>query len=327
MDDPDMGGSPLGCTVPKNQRIAGRAGLGRDTPHARQRQGLPNREESRKDRILTTDSEIAPAQAAELLDELTAVVARASAAICDIAVGTVAHRLKADQSPVTVADEASEAIILAGVARLLPYVPVVSEEMAGKTAPPPLKSSFILVDPLDGTKEFIAGRDEFTVNLAILTGGVPIAGIISAPKQNKIWRGVVGRKVERLRLLPDGADQAQTIRARRWPEQGAVAVVSRSHYDPKTDAFLARLPPVAHDSSGSSIKFCRIAEGAADVYPRLGTTCEWDIAAGHALVLAAGGIVTTTQGGALPYGRVAENFRVPSFIAWGDPAKAALIGQ
>jgi 3'(2'), 5'-bisphosphate nucleotidase len=276
---------------------------------------------------LTPDAEILPAQAAKLLDELTAIVARASAAIRDIASGTVSHTLKADQSPVTVADEASEAIILEGVGRLLPNVPVVSEEMAGKTAPPALKRSFILVDPLDGTKEFIAGRDEFTVNIAILTGGVPIAGIIAAPKQNKVWRGVVGGRVERLRLLPEGADQAQTIRARRWPEQGAVAVVSRSHYDPKTDAFLARLPPVTHDSSGSSIKFCRIAEGAADVYPRLGTTCEWDIAAGHALVLAAGGIVTTPQGTPLPYGRVAENFRVPSFIAWGDPAKAASVGH
>ncbi len=275
---------------------------------------------------MTTDSEISPAQATELLDELTAIVARASAAICEIAAGNVSHRLKDDQSPVTVADEASEAIILEGLARLLPDVPVVSEEMSGRTAPPALEGSFILVDPLDGTKEFIAGRDEFTVNIAILTGGIPIAGLISAPKQNKLWRGVVGGKVERLRLLPDGADQPQTIHARRWPEQGGVAVVSRSHFDPKTDAFLARLPPVTHDSSGSSIKFCRIAEGVADVYPRLGTTCEWDIAAGHALVLAAGGIVTTPQGEAMLYGRAAENFRVPSFIAWGDPAKAATFG-
>lgn len=274
-----------------------------------------------------SSSEILPAQAAKLLDELTVIVARASAAILEIAAGSVSHRLKDDQSPVTVADEASEAVILEGLARLLPDVPVVSEEMSGKTAPPALGGSFILVDPLDGTKEFIAGRDEFTVNVAIVSGGVPIAGLISAPKQKRLWRGVAGGTVERMRLLPDGADQAQPIRARRWPQQGAVAVVSRSHYDPKTDAFLAKLPPVTHDSSGSSIKFCRIAEGAADVYPRLGTTCEWDIAAGHALVLAAGGIVTTPQGTPLPYGRAAENFRVPSFIAWGDPAKAASIGK
>ncbi len=274
---------------------------------------------------MSSSFDVTPTEAASLLEELTAIVVRASAVICEIAVGNVAHRLKSDQSPVTAADEASEAVILEGLARLLPKVPVVSEEMAGKEAPPALGGSFILVDPLDGTKEFIAGRDEFTVNVAIVSGGVPIAGIIAAPKQNKIWRGIVGLKAERLRLLPEGADQAETISARPWPQQGAVAVVSRSHYDPATDTFLARLPPVAHDSSGSSIKFCRIAEGAADVYPRLGTTCEWDIAAGHALVVAAGGIVTTPEGKALPYGRIAENFRVPSFIAWGDPAKAASV--
>lgn len=274
---------------------------------------------------LKSVSDILPAQAAALLDELTTIVARASTVIREIAAGTVAHRLKSDQSPVTAADEASEAEILEGLARLLPGVPVVSEEMAGKEAPPALGGSFILVDPLDGTKEFIAGRDEFTVNVAIVSGGAPIAGVISAPNRGELWRGVAGVKAERLRLLPDGADQAQTIRARRWPAQGAVAVVSRSHYDPATDAFLARLPPVAHDASGSSVKFCRIAEGVADVYPRLSTTCEWDIAAGHALVVAAGGIVTTPHGTPLAYGRVAENFRVPAFIAWGDPAKAATI--
>jgi 3'(2'), 5'-bisphosphate nucleotidase len=103
--------------------------------------------------------------------------------------------------------------------------------------------------------------------------------------------------------------------------------VSRSHFDARTDAFLSRLAPVTRSPSGSAIKFCQIAEGAVDVYPRLATTCEWDVAAGHALVVAAGGIVTSPQGTALPYGRVAENFRVPAFIAWGDPAKAATIAS
>ena len=144
--------------------------------------------------------------------------------------------------------------------------------------------------------------------------------------RGRIWRGIAGSKAERLRLLPDGADQPQAIRTRRWPAQGAVATVSRSHFDARTDEFLSRLAPVTRTPSGSAIKFCHIAEGAADVYPRLATTCEWDVAAGHALVAAAGGIVTTPQGTALLYGRVAENFRVPAFIAWGDPAKAAIIG-
>ena len=102
--------------------------------------------------------------------------------------------------------------------------------------------------------------------------------------------------------------------------------MSRSHFDPHTEEFLARLGPVTRNPSGSAIKFCYLAEGAVDVYPRLATVCEWDVAAGHALLVAAGGIVTTPQGTALPYGRIAENFRVPAFVAWGDPAKAAAVG-
>ena len=275
---------------------------------------------------MTPDSEISPALAAHLLVELTAIVARASTLIRTFSQADVSRRLKPDQSPVTAADEASEAVILEGLARLLPNVPVVSEEMAGSTTPPALDHSFIVVDPLDGTREFLAGRDEFTVNLAIVTRGVPVAGIIAAPSRSQIWRGVVGQQAERLRLLADGADRPQPIHARRWPGQSAVAVMSRSHLDLDTEAFLARFKPITRQPSGSAIKFCQIAEGAVDVYPRLATTCEWDVAAGHALVVAAGGIVTTPQGSALPYGRVAENFRVPAFIAWGDPAKAASVG-
>ena len=275
---------------------------------------------------MTSGSEITADQAARLLDDLTAIVARASAVIRSISADTVARRIKPDSSPVTAADEASEAAILTALARLLPDVPVISEEMSASKAPPALDRSFIVVDPLDGTKEFLAGTDQFTVNLGIVSHGVPIAGIIAAPNRHQIWRGIVGRKAERLRLLPDSADQAQTIRTRAWPAQGAVAAVSRSHFDPRTDEFLSRLGPLTRNPSGSAIKFCYLAEGAVDVYPRLATVCEWDVAAGHALLVAAGGIVTTPQGTPLPYGRVAENFRVPSFIAWGDPVKAAAVG-
>ena len=276
---------------------------------------------------MTSDSEILPARAAQLLDDLTVIVAHASALIRAASPGTVARWIKPDRSPVTAADEASEASILKELTRLLPNVPVVSEEMVAGKVPPVLDRSFIVVDPLDGTKEFLAGSDQFTVNLAIVTRGVPIAGIIAAPNHGKVWRGVIGDKAERLRLRPDGADEPQVIRTRRWPVQGAVAAISRSHFDARTDAFLSRLEPIMRSPSGSAIKFCQIAEGAVDVYPRLATTCEWDVAAGHALVVAAGGIVTTPQGTALPYGRVAENFRVPAFIAWGDPSKAAAVGK
>ncbi len=259
------------------------------------------------------------------MGELTAIVARACALIRDISPGTAARKLKPDQSPVTAADEASEAAILEDLARLLPGVPVISEELSGRQAPPKLGGSFILVDPLDGTREFLAGRDEFTVNLAIVTHGTPLAGIVAAPKRGQVWRGVVGSGAERLRLTADGAVEPQAIRTRRWPAERAVAVVSRSHLDPATAAFVAKLGPLARDQSGSAIKFCRIAEGLADVYPRLATTCEWDVAAGNALIAAAGGIVTSPQGAALAYGDAAGNFRIAAFIAWGDADKAKSI--
>jgi len=274
---------------------------------------------------LPSPSEIQPARAAELLDDLTAIVARACAKISALSAARLIPRLKADQSPVTVADEASEALITEGVAQLLPGVPVISEESAD-TQQHRFDGSFLIVDPLDGTREFLAGRDEFTVNLALISAGVPIAGIIAAPARGRVWRGVVGIKAERLRLLEDGADQAQPIRTRAWPHEGAVAAVSRSHFDPATDAFLATLGPVTRSASGSALKFCQIAEGGADVYPRLATTCEWDVAAGQALVVAAGGSVGTPQGLPLEYGRAAKNFRVPAFVAWGDARKSAAGG-
>lgn len=273
---------------------------------------------------MAAGTEISPIEASRLMGELTAIVARACAAILTVAPDS-GHKLKADQSPVTVADEASEAEILEGLSRLLPGVPVVSEEMSGRTATPKLDGSFVLVDPLDGTREFIAGRDEFTVNVAIVSGGAPLAGIVAAPKRQTLWRGIVGQGAERARIRAEGADQAQAIRARRWPTQTGVAVVSRSHLDPATEAFVAKLGPVTRDESGSAVKFCRIAEGLADVYPRLGTTCEWDVAAGHAVVTASGGIVTDRQGAALKFGNAAADFRIPAFVAWGDPDKAQSI--
>jgi 3'(2'), 5'-bisphosphate nucleotidase len=253
--------------------------------------------------------------------ELTAIVARACAQILAVAPDS-GYEFKADHSPVTAADEASEAEILEGLSRLLPGVPVVSEEMSARTAAPKLDGSFVLVDPLDGTREFIAGRDEYTVNVAIVTRGVPIAGIVAAPKQHLLWRGIAGQGAERARIHAGGAEQAQAIHTRRWPAQNGVAVVSRSHLDPATEAFVAKLGPVARDESGSAVKFCRIAEGGADVYPRLGTTCEWDVAAGHAVLTASGGIVTDRQGAPLKFGNAAAEFRIPAFVAWGDPEKA-----
>lgn len=268
--------------------------------------------------------EIGAAEAVALLDDLTAIVVRACAVIREVSPATVSKRLKDDQSPVTAADEASEAVILQGLARVVPELPVISEEMPEGQRPPGLDRSFVMVDPLDGTKEFLAGRDEFTVNLAVLTRGRPLAGIIAAPNYGLLWRGVVGVKAERLRIEGGTALAPEAIRTRAWPGAAAIAAISRSHLDAATEAFLGRLGPVARQASGSAIKFCRMAEGAVDVYPRLSTVCEWDVAAGEALVIAAGGAVVTPQGRPLAYGRAAENFRVPAFIAWGDASKAVV---
>jgi len=256
---------------------------------------------------------------AALASELTAIVARAAAAILAIPPGAMATRLKTDRTPVTAADEAADRVIAEGLARLLPGVAVVSEESRDPAAAP--AETFALVDPLDGTKEFVAGRGEYTVNLALVTDGEPIAGLIAAPALGLIYRGIVGGGAERLGL--DQAVAPVAIRARRAPANGLVAAVSRSHLDADSEAFLARLAIRERITSGSALKLCRIAEGVADVYPRLSPTSEWDTAAGHAIVVAAGGIMTTPSGAPLRYGRAQEDFKIPGFVAWGDPARRA----
>ncbi len=271
-------------------------------------------------------SAITPQQADRHLDALSEIVARAAAATLATPFSSVEWRIKDDQSPVTAADEASEAIIVEAVTRLLPGIAVIAEESVGRAAAPRLEPSFVVVDPLDGTKEFLAGRDEFTVNLAIVTDGIPIAGIIAAPAQGLLWRGVVGGKAQRLRI---GAGTVQahdrsTIRTRPAPDRLVVAT-SRSHLDQATEALLARLPVGRRFPCGSSVKFCYLAQGEVDVYPRLAPTHEWDIAAGCAILAAAGGAVTAPNGDRLRFGRQAEKFLVPGFIAWGDPAKAATV--
>jgi 3'(2'), 5'-bisphosphate nucleotidase len=266
------------------------------------------------------------AEDGRLLDELTSIVSTAAAAILAARARALDVRTKADRSPVTAADHAAEAVILEGLARVLPGVSVVSEEAASRTLPAGLPETFVLVDPLDGTRELVAGRDEFTVNVAVVSGGRPRLGIVAAPAQGILWRGIEHRGAERLRLAPGApagaARERAAIRTRSPSRGGLVAVVSRSHLDAETEAFLARLPIAERLASGSAIKFCQLAEGAADVYPRLSTTCEWDVAAGHALLAAAGGVVTTPEASALTYGQIASNFRIPAFVAWGDPAAA-----
>jgi 3'(2'), 5'-bisphosphate nucleotidase len=256
---------------------------------------------------------------ARLLDELTFVASRAAAAILAVPAGALAPRSKPDGSPVTAADEAAEAVIQAELKRLLPGIPVISEE-AGGVVPAALGVRFVLADPLDGTREFLAGRDEFTVNIAIVENGRPRLGVMVAPARGTVWRGIVGRGAERLVLAPGeparAARERRRICSRPPPAGGVVAVASRSHFDAATEAWLRRLNPVRVIRCGSSLKFALIAEGLADVYPRLSAVSAWDVAAGHAIVLAAGGAVRTPGGTPLAYGR--SDLRIPAFVASGD---------
>jgi 3'(2'), 5'-bisphosphate nucleotidase len=262
-------------------------------------------------------------QAAALMEPLTELVLRAGDAI--LAVNRRAMKVdgKVDGSPVTDADLAADRIIGEGLKRLAPQVPTLSEERVGE-AKPPYRGSFLLIDPLDGTKEFLAGRGEFTVNLALVSDGVPLLGLIGAPALGLLWRGLVGRGAERLTFDDAGRAMPQPIRTRRFPKPGApwVAAVSRSHGDPRTEAFIDSYPGAVRETIGSAVKFGRLAEGVADIYPRLSPTSEWDVAAGHALVTAAGGKVTDADGRPLRFGEGLGGFIVPGFIAWGDPAAA-----
>jgi 3'(2'), 5'-bisphosphate nucleotidase len=261
------------------------------------------------------------AAAVALIEPLTDLAIRAGAAV--LAVDRSAMRIdgKTDGSPVTQADLAADRIIAEGLARLVPHIPFLSEERADR-AKPPYDGSFFLIDPLDGTKEFIAGRDEFTVNLALVTNGTPLLGIVAAPALGLLWRGLLGHGAERLRTTERSA--ASPIHTRRLPKPGEpwVAAVSRSHLDSRTEAFIAARPGAVLEVLGSAVKLARVAEGKADIYPRLAPTSEWDIAAGHALVTAAGGRITDAQGAALQFGRGRDGFIIPEFIAWGDPSAA-----
>lgn len=266
-----------------------------------------------------------------LVEPLTGLVAQAGKAILSVKRTSMRIEGKADGSPVTEADHAADLIVAEGLKRIAQGVPVLSEERTDPAARPygAYGGSFFLVDPLDGTKEFIAGRSEFTVNIALITHGEPVLGVIAAPALGLIWRGIPGYGAEHLAISHNGElGPAERIQTRPHPGSGRpwVAAVSRSHGDARTEAFIAARPGAVRMPLGSAVKFGRIAEGTADIYPRLSPTSEWDIAAGHALVTAAGGKVTDGAGRAMRFGEAREDFLVPDFIAWGDPAATDMRG-
>ena len=272
----------------------------------------------------TSDDSAADSRLAE---RLTEIAVRASAEILGVDFRDAGARLKADNSPVTRADEAAHAAIMDGLTQAAPGIPVISEEAVAQWQGRSPPDEFLLVDPLDGTAEFLAGRLEYTVNIALVRGGTPVVGVIAAPALGLIWRGVSGHGAERLHFTVGQPlrQRAARIHTRPWPAGERVAAVSRSHFDPASEAFLKRVEPVRPLAAGSALKFCRLAEGAIDIYPRLAPTSEWDVAAGHALVVAAGGALLAPDGGQLRYGGASDGFRVPGFIAWGDPAAARQI--
>ena len=262
------------------------------------------------------------AAGAALMDELTAIIARAAQAVRDRS-ATSALRSKPDGSPVTAADDAAEAVICDGLKALLPGVPIIAEEAASRHKPDMAigqGGGYFLVDPLDGTREFVAGRDEYTINIALMGAGSPVLGLIAAPALGLLWRGIVGSRAERMALGGGASSQPAPIRTRPRPSRDAVIMLSRSHLDARTRAYVDDLAPAKVLQCGSSLKFCRVAEAAADLYPRLAPTRDWDVAAGHAIVKAAGGEVTAPDGSPLRYGT--PDLAIPAFIASGQPITA-----
>jgi 3'(2'),5'-bisphosphate nucleotidase len=254
-----------------------------------------------------------------LSEAMTALAIKAGAAAMKIYAKDMVAQSKADASPVTEADRLGEEIILAGLAAFAPDIPVLAEESAASgDIPETLGDRFFLVDPLDGTKEFISKTGEFTVNIALIEHGRPVFGVVYAPAINKLYAG------ERSGAWKAAVDARgvmgprQPIRARTAPAGGLIAVASRSHRSAETDEFLDTLSVSGFTAAGSSLKFCLVAEGAADIYPRLGRTMEWDTGAGQAVLEAAGGrVVTHPEGNRLSYGKRPRGFDNPHFIAWG----------
>ena len=219
-------------------------------------------------------------------------------------------RVKADRSPVTDADEEAEKLILRELAKHFPGVPVVAEEAAAAGKVAAAGPHFFLVDPVDGTKEFVKRGGEFTVNIGEVVNGEPVAGVVLAPAIGRLFAGRMGEGAFEL-----SAGVTRAISARAPDADGLVAISSRSHPDAQTEELLKTLPIKGHSNAGSSLKFCLVAAGEADIYPRAGQTMEWDTAAGHAVLSAAGGKVTTWDGAPFRYGKA--GFLNGPFIARG----------
>lgn len=263
-----------------------------------------------------------------ILEVFERLAIEAGRAIMEVYNSEFAVTDKADASPVTQADQASERIILEGLRAAFPDLPCVAEEeVAEGIVPPHLGQAFVLVDPLDGTKEFIKRRTDFTVNIALVRDGVPAIGVVYAPCTGRFFSGRPGR-AEAFEINDGKAGERRQIHVREG-RQPLTIVASRSHLTPETEAFIKRVEAAELVSVGSSLKFCLLAAGEADLYPRFGRTMEWDTAAGDAVLRAAGGSTHTLDGAVLAYGKRNQSddtdFANPHFVASGritDPAFA-----
>jgi 3'(2'), 5'-bisphosphate nucleotidase len=263
----------------------------------------------------------------ELFEAIIAASIEAGKVAHDIYRGDFDIQRKADESPVTSADHAAEAIILERLAKAAPHIPVIAEEEAAAGRVPAIGAEFFLVDPLDGTKEFIQKRGDFTVNIALIRDGSPVLGVVYAPARSGLFAGNVGAD-SAFRSDQDTDSNViaprRPIRVRPTPAEGLTVVSSRSHSTPETEDYLAACKVSDRVSVGSSLKFCLVAAAEADFYPRLGPTMEWDTAAGHAVLVAAGGSVWAPGGVPLRYGK--PGFRNSFFIASGPFVPAPLAG-
>lgn len=262
---------------------------------------------------------------AALLETMEGAALAAGAAILSMRSGPIDVRHKADASPVTAADLAAERAIIARLEAMAPEIPILSEEAATETHPGPMPATFFVVDPLDGTKEFVAGRDEYTVNIALVTDGRPVAGVVYAPSLHVLYRGARDRGACRRRIAGGRVGAPEPIAVRPPPWTPVRIVASRSHLDDRTRRFLDGSGPAEIVSIGSSLKFCLVADGSADLYPRFSPTCEWDTAAGQAVLEAAGGIVVDARGTPLTCGHAERGYLNGPFLAAaaGDPASVA----
>jgi 3'(2'),5'-bisphosphate nucleotidase len=264
-----------------------------------------------------------PLDLADLADRLVGAAIEAGDAILAVRRQGYRAERKADATPVTEADRAAEAAILRHLGAIAAGVPVVAEEACAAGSVPAVAGDFFLVDPLDGTKEFVKGGDDFTVNIALIRAGVPVVGVVLAPATHTLYAGTAGRGAWRATVGGDGRHASrETITVRAAPDAVDV-VASKSHRTPETDAYIARYPVRRLVAAGSSLKFCIVAEGGADLYPRMGTTMQWDTAAGDAVLRAAGGRTETLDGTPLPYGPRGAGvaaFTNPWFVAAGKVA-------